>query len=137
MFNKFFSNCRYMPQLRRLRRIFLASILIRSDCVLRFYIYVQLDGCIVSNAHNTVLGEEVLLIYIVCKFREIWLTGNRQSRALFTLQKKTKKFPQALLLSILRGLCPKSVRSSPKQYTRSSPNFIQIRSLPAEHRVKA
>jgi len=25
----------------------------------------ELDGCIVSNAHNTVLGEEVLLIYIV------------------------------------------------------------------------
>jgi len=26
---------------------------------------VQLDGCIVSNAHNTVLGEEAFLIYIV------------------------------------------------------------------------
>jgi len=25
----------------------------------------ELDGCIVWNAHNTVLGEEVLLIYIV------------------------------------------------------------------------
>jgi len=25
----------------------------------------QLDGCIVWNAHNTVLGEEALLIYIV------------------------------------------------------------------------
>jgi len=24
-----------------------------------------LDGCIVRNAHNTVLGEEALLIYIV------------------------------------------------------------------------
>jgi len=24
-----------------------------------------LDGCIVWNAHNTVLGEEALLIYIV------------------------------------------------------------------------
>ena len=62
---------------------------------------------------------------LVCKFREIWLTGNRQSRALFTWQ---KKFPQALPLSLLRGSRPKSV----KQYTRSSPNFIQTRSLPAE-----
>ena len=25
----------------------------------------QVDGCIVWNAHNTVLGEEALLIYIV------------------------------------------------------------------------
>jgi len=25
----------------------------------------RLDGCIVWNAHNTVLGEEALLIYIV------------------------------------------------------------------------
>jgi len=25
---------------------------------------------------------------LVCKFREIWLTANRQSRALFTSQKK-------------------------------------------------
>ena len=25
----------------------------------------ELDGCIVWNAHNTVLGEEALLIYIV------------------------------------------------------------------------
>jgi len=27
--------------------------------------YLKLDGCIVWNAHNTVLGEEALLIYIV------------------------------------------------------------------------
>jgi len=27
--------------------------------------HVELDGCIVWNAHNTVLGEETLLIYIV------------------------------------------------------------------------
>jgi len=26
---------------------------------------MKLDGCIVWNAHNTVLGEEALLIYIV------------------------------------------------------------------------
>jgi len=28
-------------------------------------IYVKLDGCIVWNAHNTVLGEEASRIYIV------------------------------------------------------------------------
>jgi len=66
---------------------------------------------------------------LVCKFREIWLTRNRQSRALFTSQ---KKIPQGLLLSLLRGSRPKSVRASSKHDTRSSPNFIQIRSLPAE-----
>ena len=27
--------------------------------------YNKLDGCIVWNAHNTVLGEEALLIHIV------------------------------------------------------------------------
>jgi len=27
--------------------------------------YVKLDGCIVWNAHNTVLGEDALLIHIV------------------------------------------------------------------------
>jgi len=27
---------------------------------------LKLDGCIVWNAHNTVLGEEALLIYNVC-----------------------------------------------------------------------
>jgi len=46
-------------------------------------------------------------------------------------KKKTKNRP-ALPLSLLRGLRPKSVRASSRQYTRSAPNFIQIRSLPAE-----
>jgi len=27
--------------------------------------FVKLDGCIMWNAHNTVLGDEALLIYIV------------------------------------------------------------------------
>jgi len=31
----------------------------------REYDNTELDGCIVWNAHNTVFGEEVLLIYIV------------------------------------------------------------------------
>jgi len=38
----------------------------------------------------------------------------------------------ALPFSPLRGSRPKSVRASSRQYTQSSPNFIQIRSLPAE-----
>ena len=58
---------------------------------------------------------------VVCKFREIWLTGNRQSRALLTRQKKTK-FRLALPLSLLRGSRPKSVRVSSRQYTRSVPS---------------
>jgi len=31
----------------------------------RRYCKQKLDGCIVRNAHNTVLGEEALLIHIV------------------------------------------------------------------------
>jgi len=45
---------------------------------------------------------------------------------------KKAKNRQALALSLLRGSRPKSVRASSRQYTRSAPNFIQIRSLPAE-----
>ena len=66
-----------------------------------------------------------------CKFREIWPTGSRWNGALFNGQKKTK-FRLALPLPLLRGSRRKFVRDSSKQYTRSSPNFIQIRSLPAE-----
>jgi len=36
---------------------------------------LRLDGCIVWNAHNTVLGEEALLIYIVIVAK--WLDGSR------------------------------------------------------------
>jgi len=48
------------------------------------------------------------------------------------LPDKKTKLPQGLPLSRLRGSRPKSVRSSFKQYTRNSPNFIQIRSLPVK-----
>jgi len=34
--------------------------------------YSKLDGCIVWNAHNTVLGKEALLIYIVT----VWVSTN-------------------------------------------------------------
>jgi len=43
-----------------------------------------------------------------------------------------KQFRRALLLSLLRGSRPKSARASSRQYTRSAPNFFQIRSFPAE-----
>jgi len=42
------------------------------------------------------------------------------------------KFRLALRLPLLRESRPKFVRDSSKQWTRSSPNFIQVRSLPAE-----
>jgi len=66
----------------------------------------------------------------LCKFREIWPTGSRWNCALFNGQEK--KFRLALPLPLLRGSRPKFVRDSSKQHARRSPNFIQIRSLPAE-----
>ena len=48
------------------------------------------------------------------------------------LPDKKTKLLQGLPLSLLHGSRPKSVRASSKQYTRSSPNFIQIRLLLAE-----
>jgi len=48
-----------------------------------------------------------------------------------------KKFWLAVPLSLLRGSRPKSARASSRQYTRSAPNFIQIRSLPAELQLDA
>jgi len=66
---------------------------------------------------------------VVFKCREIWPTGNRWNRALLTWR---KKLHQALQLSLLRGLRPKSARASPRQFTQSAPDFIQIGSLSAE-----
>jgi len=48
------------------------------------------------------------------------------------LMDKKTKFRLVLPLPLLRGSRPKFVRDISKQYTRSSPNFIQIRSLPVE-----
>jgi len=66
----------------------------------------------------------------LCKFREIWSTGSRWNRTLFNGQKT--KVRLAFPLPLRRGSRPKFVGDSSKEYTRSSPNFIQIRSLPAE-----
>ena len=77
---------------------------------------------------------------LLCEFREMWLTGNRQSRALFTSQKKTK-FRLVLSLSLLRGLCPKSAGASGGQCSQSVPNVMQIvlqsYSRTREHRQNA
>jgi len=67
---------------------------------------------------------------IVCKFREIWLTGNRQSRALFKWQKNKTSASSPALASA--RIAPKICQGQPEQYTRSSPRFIQICSLPVE-----
>ena len=58
--------------------------------------------------------------------------------------KKKTKIPQGLLLSLLRGLRPKSARASPKQYTRrvavissKSVHFRRSYSRTREHRSNA
>jgi len=52
--------------------------------------------------------------------------------ARYLMDKRKRKFRLKLTLPLLRGSRPKFVRDSSKQYIRSSPNFIQIRSLLAE-----
>jgi len=56
------------------------------------------------------------------------------SKVVRCLPDKKTKLPSARspAFAFACGSRPKSVRASSKQYTRSSPNFIQIRSLPAE-----
>jgi len=50
----------------------------------------QLDGCIVRNAHNTVLGKEALLIYIVpvCYIK----TGSMERPSNIIISLHRKKF---------------------------------------------
>jgi len=74
--------------------------------------------------------------------REIFPTGNRWNRALFTKQKSLKnttKFRLPLKLSLLRGSCSKSVRTSPtfgSQCSTFHPNRFTFDGVIAE-RVKA
>jgi len=76
---------------------------------------------------------------LVCKFREIWLAGNRQTRALFTGQKNSVRSP-ALASSRSR---PISVMASWRQYTRvpqissESVYFRRSYSRTREHRWNA
>ena len=48
----------------------------------------KLDGCIVWNAHNTVLGEEALLVYVVsvCYVKQISM--ERPSNIIISLHRK-------------------------------------------------
>jgi len=62
------------------------------------------------------------------------VTGNRQTRALFTGPKKISVRSPTLASA---RIAPKIFRVSSRQYTRSTPNFIQIRSLPAELKPNA
>ena len=65
---------------------------------------------------------------VMFKFREIWPTGNRWNRALFTWQ----KIRLALQLSLLSISLPKSIRATRRQCTQSAPDFIGIGTLSAE-----
>jgi len=71
---------------------------------------------------------------VVLKFREIWLTGNRWNRALFTWPKNYLP----LKLSLLRGSCPKSAKASPQhtlfQISSKSVQFWRSYSRTREHR---
>ena len=46
-------------------RLHTLSIAVDYVCICSCSHKLKLDGCIVWNAHNTVLGEEALLIYII------------------------------------------------------------------------
>jgi len=67
---------------------------------------------------------------VVLKCRNIFTTGNRRNRALFTGPKN--KFRLPLKLSLLRGSRPKSARASPLHLAHNVPDIIQIGSLSAE-----
>ena len=56
----------------------------------------ELDGCIVWNAHNTVLGEEALLIYIVpvCYVKQVGM--EKPSNIVISLHRQRKKKFQLL-----------------------------------------
>jgi len=81
-------------------------------------------------------------IHVLCdKFRKIWLTGNQQSRALFTLftwQKETKISARSTALASVQ-IAPKICQGS-RQYTQSAPNssnsihFRRSYSRTREHR---
>jgi len=72
---------------------------------------------------------------LVCNFRDIWLTGNRQSRALFTWQKKQN----IRKLSLLSGSHPKSPNNmlAVLQISSKSVHFRRCYSRTLEHRWNA
>ena len=50
---------------------------------------IELDGCIVWNAHNTVLGEEARLVYIVpvCYVKQVGMENLVMSLLVYTGKK--------------------------------------------------
>jgi len=58
---------------------------------------------------------------LVCKFREIWLTGNRQSRALFTCQ-KNKTSARSTALAFAR-IAPKIGQGQLQAIYSEGPKF--------------
>ena len=68
---------------------------------------------------------------VLFKFRKIWPTGNRRSRAFLPDKRKTE-FRLVPQLSLRRGSRLKSARASPRQCTQSAPDFIEIGSFSAE-----
>jgi len=81
-----------------------------------FFCILWKNDCSESLHHDTNQRD----VFNFTKFGR-WEIG---SRALFTWQKKTK-FCLALQLSLLYGLCPKSVRDSRRQCAQSAPDFIK------------
>jgi len=59
--------------------------------------HIELDGCIVWNAHNTVLGDEALLIYIVpvCYVKQVGM--EKPSNIIISLHRRK-------LLSIIANI---------------------------------
>ena len=70
--------------IRALSHNFVGLILRNSG----MYRQSELDGCIVWNAHNTVLGEEALLIYIVpvCYVKQVGM--EKPSNIVISLHRK-------------------------------------------------
>jgi len=73
---------------------------------------------------------------VVFKFREIWPTGHRWNRALFSKQKKNKNSLAAQTVATAR-IAPKCATASTQQCTQSVPDFIQIGSLSMELKPNA
>jgi len=61
---------------------------------------------------------------LVCKFREIWLTGNRQSRALFTWQKNktSARSPALASAQIAPKICQGQLQTIYSEFPKFHPN---------------
>jgi len=59
---------------------------------------------------------------LVCKFREIWLTGNRQSRALFTSHKNLPRAPAFASERIAPKICHGQLQTTYSECSKFHPN---------------